>query len=255
MSEKTEGLSAGHVGRDVVYELPYPGGAVAERIVRRVAELPDRTSPDNWPEAMLVTSDELRTIVAEETSGDPPDAVAALRMLMDELQKVLDMDAIGLPLTRAVMQAQDVLDRNVGRRLELNIIPEWVKRAAEREPESGIVSAGGVYSRPPSQTCHNCGGPTTNFGDQSAGIILCDSCKESPRKGESAGSDPIRFGRVVYPPGPPQPKPACPKCGVPMNFVDGGAPEHDVKVPHWRCEVWVGRGVCGATRLEGSEAR
>lgn len=69
----------GHVGEDVVYELPYPpkdayavGSAqwahdVTDRVVRRVAELPDRTSPDNWPEAMLVTADELREIIAEET--------------------------------------------------------------------------------------------------------------------------------------------------------------------------------------------
>ena len=40
---------------------------VTDRVVRRVAELPDRTSPDNWPEAMLVTADELREIIAEET--------------------------------------------------------------------------------------------------------------------------------------------------------------------------------------------
>lgn len=36
------------------------------RIVRRVAELPDRTSPDDWPDAMLVTADELATILSEE---------------------------------------------------------------------------------------------------------------------------------------------------------------------------------------------
>lgn len=37
--------------------------ALAEQIVREVAELPDRTSPDDWPEAMLVTGDELLAIV------------------------------------------------------------------------------------------------------------------------------------------------------------------------------------------------
>lgn len=39
---------------------------VIERIVQRVAELPDRTSPDDWPEAMLVTSGELAWILSEE---------------------------------------------------------------------------------------------------------------------------------------------------------------------------------------------
>jgi hypothetical protein len=32
-------------------------------IVQDVSELPDRSSPDDWPEAMLVTSDELRRII------------------------------------------------------------------------------------------------------------------------------------------------------------------------------------------------
>jgi hypothetical protein len=34
-----------------------------ERIVTEIAELPDRTSPDDWPEAMLVTGEELTTIL------------------------------------------------------------------------------------------------------------------------------------------------------------------------------------------------
>lgn len=39
---------------------------VVDQILQRVAELPDRTSPDDWPEAMLVTADELRQIITEE---------------------------------------------------------------------------------------------------------------------------------------------------------------------------------------------
>lgn len=39
-----------------------PRGMV-ESIVRNVAELPDRNSPEEWPEAMLVTADELASIV------------------------------------------------------------------------------------------------------------------------------------------------------------------------------------------------
>lgn len=38
----------------------------ARCIVLRVAELPDRTSPEDWPEAMLVTADELTEIVESE---------------------------------------------------------------------------------------------------------------------------------------------------------------------------------------------
>lgn len=34
-----------------------------EHIIVAVAELPDRTSPDDWPDAMLVTASELRGIL------------------------------------------------------------------------------------------------------------------------------------------------------------------------------------------------
>lgn len=32
-----------------------------------------------------------------------------------------------------------------------------------------------------------------------------------------------------------------------MAFADGKANHHDIKKPHWRCEVWIGGGVCGMT--------
>lgn len=40
-------------------------GAIADLIVRDVCELPDRTSPDDWPEAMLVTGEELYALIVE----------------------------------------------------------------------------------------------------------------------------------------------------------------------------------------------
>ena len=36
---------------------------IAVRVCRSVAELPDRDSPKGWPEAMLVTHEELHAIV------------------------------------------------------------------------------------------------------------------------------------------------------------------------------------------------
>jgi len=36
-----------------------------ELAIRDVAELPDRNSPADWPEAMLVTADELRNILTD----------------------------------------------------------------------------------------------------------------------------------------------------------------------------------------------
>lgn len=40
-------------------------------VIRDVAELPDRTSPDDWPDAMLVTADELRAILMGRLSLEP----------------------------------------------------------------------------------------------------------------------------------------------------------------------------------------
>lgn len=43
-----------------------------EQIVRDVAELPDRTSPDDWPDAMLVTADELTEILERSIAEGTP---------------------------------------------------------------------------------------------------------------------------------------------------------------------------------------
>ncbi|PWB21363.1 hypothetical protein DCO45_02905 [Comamonas sp. JNW] len=49
---------------------------MADQICQRVAELPDRDSPADWPEAMLVTPDELRNIILDAIN-DAAQAVAA----------------------------------------------------------------------------------------------------------------------------------------------------------------------------------
>lgn len=48
-----------------------------DQIIQQVAELPDRTSPDDWPEAMLVTADELRRIIVDALNAEGPRAEAA----------------------------------------------------------------------------------------------------------------------------------------------------------------------------------
>ena len=48
---------------------------IASIICQAVAELPDRDSPPDWPEAMLVTHDELQQIVANALSAPPAHTV------------------------------------------------------------------------------------------------------------------------------------------------------------------------------------
>lgn len=45
-----------------------------DEVIQAVAELPDRTSPDDWPDAMLVTGDELRDILADRGVRPPSDS-------------------------------------------------------------------------------------------------------------------------------------------------------------------------------------
>ena len=45
---------------------------IAALVCREVGELPDRTSPEGWPEAMLVTHDELHAIVVQALRQSRP---------------------------------------------------------------------------------------------------------------------------------------------------------------------------------------
>ena len=52
------------------------GDNIAVRVCRSVAELPDRDSPEGWPEAMLVTHEELHAIVLGALNDDQPTTAA-----------------------------------------------------------------------------------------------------------------------------------------------------------------------------------
>ena len=69
--------------------------------------------------------------------------------------------------------------------------------------------------------------------------VNCIRCVKNRRTGLDLLCDECR-GRGVTP--------TCPKHpDTKMVYADGTQPHHDEKRPHWRCELWVGGGVCGAT--------
>ena len=93
----TEDSSAGDLAE--VQTEPVPNlipSAIAAAVCQRVAELDDRSSPADWPEAMLVTQDELHTILIEELAtlstpqAQPADALtqAALDVLTERRRQV-----------------------------------------------------------------------------------------------------------------------------------------------------------------------
>src|SRR6267154_1918917 len=93
---------------------------IAGNIVRDVAELPDRTSPGDEPETMLVTSNELEAIIKAELASTIQSAQAEEREAcakeldrhrqerLDESLRLLD----DKPTDAAVLRAQAFVLRN-----------------------------------------------------------------------------------------------------------------------------------------------
>lgn len=80
--------------------------AIAAAVCQRVAELDDRSSPADWPEAMLVTQDELQTILIEELATlSAPQAQPADRLDADTFWVADDPDAAHDTLHDAVVAA------------------------------------------------------------------------------------------------------------------------------------------------------
>ena len=69
---------------------------LAQAICLDVAELPDRTSPHDWPDAMLVTADELTEIVIRQSQERMEERVRAeterCAALADDHSFALDID-------------------------------------------------------------------------------------------------------------------------------------------------------------------
>lgn len=69
---------------------------IATRIIQRVAELPERNSPEDWPEAMLVTGNELQLIISEEIAPiveETARLVRELRLLDEEIKTLRKMQS------------------------------------------------------------------------------------------------------------------------------------------------------------------
>ncbi|MFA9283732.1 hypothetical protein ACCQ08_03035, partial [Comamonas sp. SY3] len=74
------------------------GECMADQICQRVAELPDRDSPADWPEAMLVTPDELRNIILDAINDaaqavEAQAAPAAVAVTDAQIDAILDEPA------------------------------------------------------------------------------------------------------------------------------------------------------------------
>ncbi len=85
----------------------------ATAVVRRVAGLGDRNSPDDWPEAMLVTGKELHLIVSSELAED--DLLSRVRTLEEAMRKAVKIIDTNLYHQREKVQdASTILRQALG---------------------------------------------------------------------------------------------------------------------------------------------
>lgn len=112
---------------------------IAELVVRDVAELPDRTSPDDWPEAMLVTGEELYTLIvkrfAESDLSRGEAAHATLEAKARELCAELYLDPDARIVTSGPEPTPPVWERIA--RAFASVIPTEPK---PHHPEAGAPS-------------------------------------------------------------------------------------------------------------------
>ena len=70
-----------------------------DNVLRDVAELPDRNSPEDWPEAMLVTGAELRQIIVAHAAEAPQSGPV---LLTDE-DFFQEIEGAGIPVEDVAM--------------------------------------------------------------------------------------------------------------------------------------------------------
>ena len=106
-----------------------------DTIIREVAELPDRTSPSDQPDMMLVTGDELRTIITNALDGAVPPDLERL------VQRCINMAALLVPC-----DTKDILNEAA---LALRLCPtqDAIQTAvlAEREANAIICDERGYH--------------------------------------------------------------------------------------------------------------
>lgn len=111
--------------------------AIAEQVVRDVSELPDRSSPEDWPEACLVTGDELHAIVVrtiEELSAVPPESLSALADIVAERRRQIEAEGWSL-------EHDDAYDRDdLAAAAACYAVPDRVKWVDTEEERRGVPS-------------------------------------------------------------------------------------------------------------------
>ncbi|SOE37597.1 hypothetical protein [Delftia acidovorans] len=108
--------------------------AIAAAVCQRVAELPDRNSPEDWPEAMLVTGQELIDVVTCEL--EQAQAAPALEAPAAPAE-VGKLDAAAMPAQLSAIAAQAALDAKERH----SYLPNTSAEAATWRPHFWVIQA------------------------------------------------------------------------------------------------------------------
>lgn len=108
------------------------GEGVIDSIIQDVAELPDRTSPENFPDAMLVTADELRAILRAHLFESEPEVSIRVSLPPIEAPSVADVTDFEAAIEAAHRRLDDLTPRPT-KRFEFDT---WAEDEAGWDPET-----------------------------------------------------------------------------------------------------------------------
>ncbi|MFE1574185.1 hypothetical protein ACFIQG_20600 [Comamonas odontotermitis] len=177
------------------------GECMADQICQRVAELPDRDSPADWPEAMLVTSDELRNIVldaindASQAVAVPDDVASALDRMDSLLKPGLGLLAVGDDSATAAASRRDMATIRAAH------------AATPALPATKAAPAAVVYAE--ARECSHCN--HVGINDSADGVAACTRCGwhgDSPKEDKCPECE--AEGSMTA---------SCPKCHYEYSFL------------------------------------
>lgn len=112
-----------------------------DEVLCAVAELPDRTSPDDWPDAMLVTAEELRAILKRRLHPPTP---ASERHTNIARSSFVDMSNAGVTVTYT--SPASVISSAA---VPVNALAKHQRTASEREQAQGALRDAAIMTPPP----------------------------------------------------------------------------------------------------------
>lgn len=111
-------------------------------LVRDVAELPDRSSPEDWPEAMLVTGDELHRLVVAAITEERERATDWALDMMD--RGYCDMEGADSHEFAAAEAAHTTSHRTAERIASGESVPDKAQWCRDTQLEAAAIRARAV---------------------------------------------------------------------------------------------------------------